>query len=169
MSTLFAYITVCWSVIIGSLAFLATNTSLGAWISHLSVVLGRKLRSWGLKWPEPPASADLIERREAYGQLLVQLEENRKASNAVCNTLRQMMEQNAKHHEEITRRLLALEATLSQISYSAGRHIQKTDEFAKTVRAVAAFEVDRLLRKLSQSNHEANTEPRTQHLRAASA
>lgn len=111
----------------GFLTFLASNTALGAWIRDLSFRLGRKLRSWGLKWPEPPASPDLKERREAHSELLELLRQNQDASIAISETLREMMGQDANHHEEIRRLLSDSRDTLSEISSDAQRIVEVTE------------------------------------------
>lgn len=153
----------------GILTFFATNTALGAWIRHLSSRLCRKLRSWGFKWPELPASPNRKERRETQSQLLILLSQNRDASTAISQTLRELMEQDAKHHEEIRKDLSDLRDILSKGSSDAQRIVEVTEALSRDVRVVATSEVDRLLRKLPQSILEAKSEPKARHLRAASA
>lgn len=159
----------CCNLVIGILTFLASNTALGAWVRGLSARLGRKLRSWGFKWPEPPVSPDFEQRREAHSRLLDCLSQNRNASNDISQTLRVMMEQDKKHHQEICEALSDSKNALRNISTDAQKIVEVTEALSNHVRVVAAFEVDRLLRKLPQSIHEAETEPRARHLRAASA
>lgn len=163
---LFAYI---WNLFMGILTFLAPNTALGAWIRDLSSRFGEKLRSWWFKWPEPPASPDLKERREAHTQLLALLSQNRDASYAISQALRDMMGQDAKHHEEILEVLSVSRGILSHISSDAQEIADVSKTLSENVRVVAAFEVDRLLRNLPQSIQETKSEPRARHLRAASA
>ena len=165
----FDYFRDCWNLVIGILTFFASNTALGAWVRDLSFRPGRKLRSWGFKWPEPPVSPDLEERREAHSQLSDLLSQNRDASNAISQALRDMMEQDTNHHEEIRRVLSESRDTLSKISSDAQRIVEVTEALSNNARVVAAFEVDRLLRNLPQSIHEAKSESRARHLRAASA
>lgn len=142
------------------------------WEYGFATSLSASAGSWGLgglKWPEPPVSPDLEERREAHSQLLDLLSQNRDASYAISQALREMMEQDTKHHEEIRRVLSDSQDTLSKISSDAQRIVEVTEALSKNVRVVAAFEVDRLLRKLPQSIQEDKSEPRPPLKRWASA
>lgn len=158
-----------WNLFMGILTFLAANTALGAWVRDLSVRFEGQLRSWGFKWPEPPVSPDLQERREAHAELLALLSQNRDASYAISQALRDMMGQDTNHHEEIRGILSESRDTLSEISSDARRIVAVNQSLASNVRVVAAFEVDRLLRNLPQSIQETKPKARARHLRAASA
>lgn len=103
----------------GILTSLATKTALGAYISDLTSRLGRKLRSWGLEWPELPAPPDRVERREAHARNQLLLSQILAESRVTSQALREMMGQDAKHHEEIRALLSETRDKLSEFSSDA--------------------------------------------------
>ncbi|KAI7787566.1 hypothetical protein LA080_015788 [Diaporthe eres] len=126
-----------WNLFMGILTFLAANTALGAWVRDLSVRFEGQLRSWGFKWPEPPVSPDLQERRKAHAELLALLSQNRDASYAISQALRDMMGQDTNHHEEIRGILSESRDTLSEISSDARRIVAVNQSLASNSSAPA--------------------------------
>ncbi|KAI3392625.1 hypothetical protein diail_5443 [Diaporthe ilicicola] len=170
MSTdIFGIVRYCWTLFMGILTFLATHTALGAWISRLPSRFGEKTRSWGFKWPEPPVSPDRQELRDAQF-LRDLLRQNLDATLVMSQLLRDMMDQDTNHHEEMRVALSDSQNILFDISSDAHRIAEVTAALPEDVRVMVTSEVESLLRKLPQSIREAkNPEPRVRHMRAASA
>ncbi|KAI0838803.1 hypothetical protein F5Y06DRAFT_303695 [Hypoxylon sp. FL0890] len=166
---LVAVISLCWGAFINTLTFLASRTSLGAYISHLASRFGRKLRSWGFKWPETPVPPDRQELRDALmdiRDLLYLLKQISADQKVMSGLLREMMDQGTNHHSEIRGRLSTISSDAHAIYEVVDKQTLQSD-----VHVAVTFEVDRLLRNLPQLIRGAETEaePTPRHRRVASA
>lgn len=143
-TTFFDYFIGCWNLFMGILTFLATKTALGAYVSDLTSRLGRKLRSWGLEWPELPASPDRVEQREAHARTELLLSQILAERRVTSQALREMMGQDAKHHEEV-RALLSETRDISSDALEIAGELRSLPE---DVRVMATSSVFRVLRDL---------------------